>query len=65
MPVEQVIQILMALLQAAPDVVNLITAARATNGIVPAEQIAQIFNKYGIDRAVFVASIATAKAAGK
>jgi len=45
--------------------VNAITAAQGTNGIVPAATITAIFNKYGLDRAVFASAIATAAAAGK
>ena len=65
MPVAAVLELLMGLLQAAPEVVNAITAAQATGGIVPAATIAAIFSKYGLDRAVFAAAIAKAEAAGK
>jgi hypothetical protein len=65
MPVAQVLELLMGLLQAAPEIVNAITAAQGTNGIVPAATITAIFNKYGLDRAVFASAIATAAAAGK
>ena len=64
MPVAAVLELLMGLLQAAPEVVNLITAAQATGGVVPTASIAAILTKYGIDRAVFVAAIANAQAKG-
>jgi hypothetical protein len=64
MPVAEVLQLLMGLLQAAPEVVNAITAAQGNNGVVPPATITAIFNKYGLDRAVFSAAIATAAAAG-
>jgi hypothetical protein len=65
MPVSEIVTILMGLLQAAPELVTAITSAQTTNGVVPAATITAIFNKYGIDRAVLSASIATAAAAGK
>lgn len=65
MPVAAVLELLLGLLQAAPEVVHLITAAQSNNGIVPAAAITAIFNKYGLDRAVFAAAIAAAQASGK
>jgi len=65
MPVADVLQLLLGFLAAAPEVVNAITAAQSTNGIVPAATITSIFNKYGLDRAVFSAAIAQAAAVGK
>jgi hypothetical protein len=65
MPVAEVLELLMGLLQAAPEVVNAITAAQGTAGVVPAATIAAIFNKYGLDRAVFQNAITVAAAAGK
>jgi hypothetical protein len=65
MPVAEIVQLLLGLLSAAPELVNAITAAQGTNGVVPATTIAAIFSKYGIDRAVFAAAIAQSAAAGK
>jgi hypothetical protein len=65
MPVSEVLQLLLGLLAAAPEVVNAITAASGTGGVVPAATITGIFSKYGLDRAVFAAAIASAQAAGK
>lgn len=65
MPVAQIVELLLGLLSAAPQLVNAITAAQGTNGIVPPETITAIFSKYGIDRAVFAAAIAQSQAAGK
>jgi hypothetical protein len=66
MPVSEVVTILLGLLQAAPDLVNAITAAQASpNGTVPAGTITAIFSKYGVDRAVLAAAIANAAAQGK
>lgn len=64
MSVAEVLQLLMGLLQAAPEVVNAITAAQSNNGVVPPATITAIFSKYGIDRAVLAAAIANAAAAG-
>jgi hypothetical protein len=65
MPVSEIVTILLGLLQAAPELVNAITSAQSTNGIVPAATIQAIFTKYGVDRAVFAAAIANSAAAGK
>jgi hypothetical protein len=66
MPVTEIVQILLGLLNAAPQLVNAITAAQASpDGIVPAATISAIFSKYGIDRAVLSAAIANAAAQGK
>jgi hypothetical protein len=65
MPVSEIVTILLGLLNAAPALVNEITAAQGNNGIVPAANIQAIFTKYGVDRAVFSAAIANASAAGK
>jgi len=65
MPVAQIVELLLGLLNAAPELVNAITAAQGTNGVVPPATITAIFSKYGIDRAVFQAAIATSAAAGK
>jgi hypothetical protein len=65
MPVSEIVTLLLGLLQAAPELVNAITGAQSTNGVVPAATITAIFNKYGIDRAVFAAAIANSAAAGK
>jgi hypothetical protein len=65
MPVTELVTILLGLLQAAPALVNEITAAQASGGIVPAANITAIFSKYGIDRAVLSAAIANAAVAGK
>jgi hypothetical protein len=65
MPVSEIVTLLLGLLQAAPEVVSLITSAQTTNGIVPPSAIATIFSKYGIDRAVFAAAIAQSAAVGK
>jgi hypothetical protein len=64
MPVTEVITLLLGLLQAAPELVNAVTAA-GTSGVVPAATIQGIFTKYGVDRAVFAAAIANSVAAGK
>jgi hypothetical protein len=65
MPVSEIVTILLGLLNAAPALVNEITAAQGNNGIVPAANIQAIFAKYGVDRAVFATAIANAAAAGK
>ena len=65
MPVAQIVELLLGLLSAAPELVNAITGAQGTNGIVPPATIAAIFSKYGIDRAVFQNAINTATVAGK
>jgi hypothetical protein len=65
MPVSEIVSLLLGLLQAAPALVNEITAAQGNNGIVPAANIQAIFQKYGLDRAVFSAAIASSAAAGK
>jgi hypothetical protein len=64
MPVSEVVTLLLGLLQAAPELVNAITAA-GTGGVVPAATIQAIFTKYGVDRAVFANAIAVSAAAGK
>jgi hypothetical protein len=64
MPVAQIVELLLALLQAAPELVNAITAAQGS-GVVPPATIAAIFSKYGIDRAVFAAAIAQSASVGK
>lgn len=64
MPTIEVVNLLASLLQAAPALLNAITAAGGT-GTIPATTVADIFTKYGIDRAVFAAAIAKAEAAGK
>jgi Mrp family chromosome partitioning ATPase len=66
MPVSEAIAILLGLLQAAPALLNEITAAQASpGGVVPAAAIAALFSKYGVDRAVLAAAIANAAAQGK
>jgi hypothetical protein len=65
MPVSEIVTLLLGLLQAAPELVNAITSAQGTNGVVPPATIAAIFTKYGIDRAVFQNAINVAEAAGK
>jgi hypothetical protein len=65
MPASELVTILLSLLQAAPDILNEITAAQSTGGVVPAANITAIFSKYGVDRAVLSAAIATASAQGK
>jgi hypothetical protein len=65
MPVEEIISLIMGLSQAIPALLNSITAAQQTNGIVPAAQVATILSQYGIDRAVLAAAIAKAQTAGK
>lgn len=66
MPVSEIIAILLGLLQAAPALLNEISAAKASpDGIVPAATIAAIFSKYGVDRAALSVAIANAAAQGK
>lgn len=65
MPVAEIVQLLLGILSAAPELVNAITSAQGTNGVVPPTTIANIFAKYGIDRAVFAAAIAQSAAAGR
>lgn len=65
MPVSEIVTLLLGLLQAAPELVNAITSAQGTGGVVPPATIAAIFTKYGIDRAVFQNAINVAAAAGK
>jgi hypothetical protein len=64
MPVAEVLQLLLGLMNALPELTNAITAAQAT-GTVPAATIQAIFSKYGLDRAVLASAIASATAAGK
>lgn len=65
MPVAEALQLLLGLTGALPELINAITAAQSTGGIVPPATIQALFTKYGIDRAVFTAAIAKAEAAGK
>ena len=65
MPVAEAVTLLLGLLQAAPELVNAITAAQGTGGVIPPATISAIFNKYGIDRAVFQNAITAAAGTGK
>lgn len=55
-------QLLLGLLQAAPQFLQMLSTLRS-GGTVSATDVNAIITKYGIDRAVFVAHIAAADAA--
>lgn len=58
-----ILEILNGLLGAAPELLALFQTAQSKPGtVVPSTDVQAILAKYGIDRAVFVAAIATAEA---
>lgn len=65
MGVEEIIALITGLAQSIPALLNVITAAQQTGGVVPASQVAAVLSQYGIDRAVLAAAIAKAGAGGK
>jgi hypothetical protein len=65
MGVEEIIALISGISQAIPSLLNLITAAQQTGGVVPPAQVAAVLSQYGIDRAVLAAAIAKAQASGK
>jgi len=64
MTAEVILQIIMGLSQALPELIALFS--QATKGTtVSATEVQAVITKYGADQAVFTAAIAAAKAQGK